>query len=98
MAQAMGGVKYDCSRPMRLAWAQKCATSSRTSQLMRTWFMILYWAGITLKGTNSKLDTLCLEATWQALNPRTKTVSDKSRSKKDREKSDSVTGKCIRLT
>jgi hypothetical protein len=83
---------------MLLAWAQKWATSSRTSQLMRTWFMILYWAGMTLKGTNSLLETLWFEATWQALNPRTKKVSDKSRSKKDRVKSEIGTDDCMRLT
>ena len=98
MAQAMGGVKYDCSRPMLLACAQKCATSSRTSQVMRTWFMILYWVGMTLKGTNSQLDTLWLDATWQALNPKTKTVSDKSLNKKDREKSETGTGECMGVT
>jgi hypothetical protein len=59
--------------------------------------MIRYWAGMTLKGTNSLLDTLWLDATWQALNPWTKTVSDKRRSRKDREKRESGTDECIRV-
>jgi hypothetical protein len=80
---------------MLLACEQKCATSSRTSQLMRTWFMILYWAGMALKGTNSKLDTLWLDATWQAVNPRTITVTDTRRSKKNQEKTETGTDECM---
>ena len=82
---------------MLLACEQKCATSSRTSQMMRTWFMILYWEGMTLKGTNSQLDTLCMGATWHPLNPRTKTVMDTRRSKKNQEKTESGTDECIGL-